>query len=722
MFPHNKIYAGRKEHRAFGWVLWRSHADGPVTTFLHVAELVPGSVTVGLLRIQTLSEEQLLQDLTADTPEDSIVKQPRSGRSSSIPFRPDIEGLRAIAVALVIGYHANVPFLSGGLIGVDVFFVVSGYLITSLLTRELELYGKINLIRFYARRVRRLLPAVTLVVVAVCLAEAILASPLVQYRVLKDAVATMFYSSNIYFTHVKQNYFFPGSPPSPLIHTWSLSVEEQFYIVWPILLLLLARLLASAKMRILFLAAITVVSFAGFLWLMRFSQTGAFFLAPARAWEFGAGGLASFIPNATLTRKRHLCGLAGIAGLLAMMLSAASVKTSERFPAGILAIVVIATMAILLSGVGAPDSLTARLLKLPPLQFVGAISYSLYLWHWPVLTIARNVSTNNSPGLRSGCILVSVLLAAITYAAVENPIRHNIKLMAKPGLTLGIAAVSVMICMIGFAAWRSVLIHSVQYQKFQQVVEDVPSFDGLDCNANSLLRVCTSDGASDPAFTMVLLGDSHAAQWLQPLKEIAQTQHWELVTMIRVGCPPMRIISYRGENPQENELCDQWRALALAKIRAMHPSMVILSSSSSYPRPGNVPGLIDASEWEQSSHEIFLALSGAATSVRFIRDTPHFDYNVASCLAQRAWNGRADCNPLLRSHALDTDIYDAEVRAGSEIRNVRFVDMSDAILQGDRLEPERDGVVLFGDGDHMTQKFAGSLAGELQRRLLAGSN
>jgi peptidoglycan/LPS O-acetylase OafA/YrhL len=664
----------------------------------------------------------LLQSLTVDAMENPAAKRPDSNRSSSNPFRRDIEGLRAVAVALVIGYHADVPFLSGGVIGVDIFFVVSGYLITSLLSRELDLSGGINLIQFYTRRARRLLPAATLVVVTVCLVEAVLASPLVQYRVLKDAVATMLYSSNIYFSHAKRSYFFPGNPPSPLIHTWSLAVEEQFYIVWPILLLFLARLRASVKLKVLFLASITVVSFAVFLWLLGFSETEAYFQAPARVWEFGAGGLASFVPRATLNRNRNLWAWAGIAGLLALMLSAAFMRTSVRFPADILAIVVVATVAVLLSGAGAPKSLTAGLLKLRPFQSVGAISYSLYLWHWPILTIARNVSSSNSLVLRAGCTIVSVLLAAITYAVIENPIRHNTWLISKPRLSLGIAAVSITICMMGFVGWRSVLIHSGQYRKFQQVVEDVPSFDALNCKADNLLRMCFFDGSSDSVSTVVLLGDSHAAQWLQPMKEIAQTQHWKLVTMIRVGCSPMRIISGRRENPQENELCDQWRTLALAKIREMHPDMVILSSSSSYPPPGSTFGLIDASVWELRSHETFLALTGATTSVRFIRDTPHFDYNVASCLAQREWNGRATCGALLRSRASDADIYEAEVRAGAGIGNLRFIDMTDAIFHGDRLEPERDGVAPFMDGDHMTQRFAGSLAGALQGHLLAGSN
>jgi peptidoglycan/LPS O-acetylase OafA/YrhL len=662
----------------------------------------------------------LLQKLTVDAVETPLAG--RSESSRSIPFRPDIEGLRAIAIALVIAYHAGVPFLPGGVIGVDVFFVVSGYLITSLLSRELELSGGINLVQFYARRVRRLLPAATLVLVAVCVAEAILVSPLVQHRVLKDAVATMLYASNIYFSHNKRNYFFPGIPPSPLIHTWSLAVEEQFYIVWPILLLALARFRMSAKLKVATLAAITAISFAIFVWLMSFSESRAYFLSPARAWEFGAGGLASFVPVAMLKRNRDLCAWAGGAGLLALILAAAFLTPSVKFPADVLAIVAAATVAVLLSGVGASNSLASSLLTLRPLRWIGAISYSLYLWHWPVLTIAKYVLSSDSVALRAGCTIVSVLLATITYVVVENPIRHNARLKSKPLLALGSAAASIVICMIGFAGWRSVLIHSAQYRKFQQAAEDVPSYDGLNCNADGLLRTCVLDGTSDPAFTMVLFGDSHAAQWLQPVREIAQAQHWKLVTMIRVGCPPMRIISYRGENPEENGLCDQWRALALAKIREMHPDMVILTSSSTYPKPGNTPGLIDASEWEQSSHEAFFALTGAAREIRFIRDTPHFDHDMVSCLAQREWNGRATCDSLPRSRSLDSDIYEAEVRAGAGLGNVRFVDMSDAIFDGDRLEPERNGVILFMDGDHMTQRFAGTLDGELQRQLLVGSS
>jgi peptidoglycan/LPS O-acetylase OafA/YrhL len=182
-------------------------------------------------------------------------------------YRPDIEGLRAIAVSLVVLDHIGFPFLRAGFIGVDVFFVLSGYLITGLLTKELAASGRVDLSRFYAQRVRRLLPATTFVLVIVCMTQTIVASPLAQSGVLKAALATILYSSNIYFAHLHLYYFTDATAPSPLLHTWSLAVEEQFYLVWPIFILLLTRIAKDIRTRILIIAAITVISFIGSVWL-----------------------------------------------------------------------------------------------------------------------------------------------------------------------------------------------------------------------------------------------------------------------------------------------------------------------------------------------------------------------------------------------------------------------------------------------------------------------
>lgn len=654
--------------------------------------------------------------------EAATVELTKTARSTSIPFRPDIEGLRGVAVALVVVYHAGLPFLRAGLIGVDIFFVVSGYLITSLLTQELNSSGRINLPRFYARRARRLLPAATLVVVAVCLAEAILASPLVQARVLKDAVATMLYSSNIYFCQAKRSYFFSGNPPSPLIHTWSLAVEEQFYLAWPILLLLLARFTRSARVKVFFLALITLASLAGFLCLARTDAIMAFFQSPARAWEFGIGGLASFASLPRLTRNKNLLGWAGLAGLLAVVLSAEFLRASTKLPPYLITIPAVGTALILLAGAGAPDSSVAALLKWRPLQYLGSISYSLYLWHWPVLTIARNATSNNSLALRTGCILLAILLAAVTHAVVENPIRFHPVLMSRPRLSLGLAALSLTICIAGFAGWGTVLLHSQQFRKFHRAVEDAPPLHALGCNADIQPKLCFFGETSRPVLTAVLFGDSHAVQWFPPLKDIAEANRWKLVTMTKVGCSPMYVNTFRPENAAENPICDQWRTLALAKIREMRPDMVILTSSSQYPALGDPSRLVDLSDWERGSRKTFLALAQVGINIRFIRDTPHADYDVPSCLAQREWNGRATCPPLVRSRALDVDVYKTLNRAAANIASVRFVDLSDAFFQGDQCMPEKGDLVLFRDGDHMTSSFAESLAGPLQKQLVEGWN
>ena len=627
-----------------------------------------------------------------------------------------------MAVAFVVLYHASVPFLRGGLIGVDIFFVLSGYLITGLLTRELNLTGEIDLLRFYARRARRLLPAAFLVILVVCAAEAILASPLAQYNVFKAALATTLYSSNIYFAYAHMDYFSWDINASPFAHTWSLGVEEQFYLVWPILLLLLTRMGKSFKVKVAVLGSIALVSFAGCIWLTRINHVQALYQSPTRIWEFGAGGLASLVPIQWLTRHKRLCELAAMASLFALAMSAVFLPTSIGFPGYIAAIPVTATAALLLAAAGAPHSKVASWLTLAPFQYLGRVSYSLYLWHWPILEIAKQVFQNNSWQLRVGCIALAVVLSAITYALVENPIRFHPFLGPRSMLTLGGAALMMTVSITALMGWRTALLHSAQYRKYQQAARDMPSIYASGCSADIHPRLCVFGETSNPVSTVVLFGDSHAAQWFQPLKDIAVTQHWKLITIIKTACSPMNIKTDHLENPTAIRGCDQWREQALDVIRELHPNMVILSSSSRYPRPGTLITPLDSSEWGTASRRTFLALARPGTSVKFIRDTPHAEYDVPYCLAQRAWNGLATCYPLPRSKALIADIFDSETRAAANIDNIQLIDMSDAICPGDLCEPEQDNLVVYRDTDHLTESFAESLAGELQKRLMEGSN
>jgi hypothetical protein len=212
----------------------------------------------------------------------------QSNQKTTIPFRPDIEGLRALAVGLVIASHGELPFLRGGFVGVDVFFVLSGYLITSLLMQEISSSGTVNLALFYARRARRLLPAAITMVLVVCGAEAIIMNPVAQFNTLRAAVATVLYSSNLYFAHLQLQYFSQGSATNPLLHTWSLAVEEQFYLIWPVLLLLLARTIKSVRGRCTALAAISLASFVILTSASRHPGADGNMMADTRVWEQGA--------------------------------------------------------------------------------------------------------------------------------------------------------------------------------------------------------------------------------------------------------------------------------------------------------------------------------------------------------------------------------------------------------------------------------------------------
>ena len=459
----------------------------------------------------------------------------RSNQKTSIPFRPDIEGLRALAVGLVIASHAELPFLQGGFVGVDVFFVLSGYLITSLLMQEISSSGTVNFTRFYARRARRLLPAAITMVLVVCGAEAIIMNPVAQLNTLKAALATVLYSSNLYFAHLQVQYFFQRSATNPLLHTWSLAVEEQFYLIWPVLLLLLARTIKSVRDRSI---ALTAISLASFVLCVRLSATNsirAFFETSARVWEFGAGGLLVFMPERWLGERRRLWSWLGGIGIIALTAGAEVIQAS-MFPGDVAAIPVVGTLLLLLAGVGAPESPAPRLLRTRPAQVIGRLSYSLYLWQWPVLVIGRQLIPKNSVPIRLGWIAVAGMMAAMTYGAIESPIRFQPFLVARSGLTLGLAVLGAILCVGAIGAWRAILNRSVQFRKYDRVVQDIPGVYRKGCNpdrADPHPATCFFGEISRPRSTVVLFGDSHAAQWFPALQEIAEVQHWRLATIIK---------------------------------------------------------------------------------------------------------------------------------------------------------------------------------------------
>ena len=640
----------------------------------------------------------------------------QSNQKTSIPFRPDIEGLRALAVGLVIASHSGLPLLRGGFVGVDIFFVLSGYLITGLLMKEISSSGTVNFARFYARRARRLLPAAISMVLVACGAEAIIMNPVAQFNTLKAALATVLYSSNLYFAHLQLQYFFQPSLTNPLLHTWSLAVEEQFYLIWPVLLLLLARTFKTTRGRSTALAAISLGSFVLCVWLTAANSVLAFYETPARVWEFGVGGLLVFTPERWIAGRRRLWSWLGGVGVIALMAGVELIHAS-MFPGYVAAIPVVGTLLLLSAGVGAPASPVPRLLRTKPAQVIGRLSYSLYLWHWPVLVIGQQLIPNNSVPIRLGWITVTGLMAAVTYGAIESRTRFQPILIARSGLTLGLAVLGAISCVGAFGAWRATLFSSEQFRKYHRVVQDFPGVYRKGCDpdrADPRPAMCFFGEISQARSTMVLFGDSHAAQWFPALLQIAAVQHWRLVTIIKPGCTALSI---REETtPRMERVCEEWRRAAFEDIEQLRPELVIVTSASRH--PGAEGKLVeDTRIWEQGARDTFAALARQGAKVRFIRDTPVVDYDVPACLAQAEWDGHTQCPAPVSAEALSPDIYAAEARAAQDVGNIKFLDLSDQMCGQGKCYLEVGGQVIYRDYDHLTASYSRSLAGVLFERL-----
>lgn len=402
-------------------------------------------------------------------------------------LRRDIEGLRAVAVGVVVLYHAHFLGLRGGFIGVDVFFVVSGFLITSLLLREHSTSGRISLARFYGRRVRRLLPASCLVIVGTVVAGNIWLEPLRLRDLGTDAIASGGFIANIVFAQRGTDYLQSALPPSALQHYWSLAVEEQFYVIWPALLaLLLWRGIGARSRAATGITVISAASLAVCVWQTSASQPWAFFGLHARAWELGAGALLALSWPRITASSSTIRGAAGWVGLGFVVVSCFVIDEAMAFPGLIALAPVIGTMLVLAAG---DDARTGPVLILrnAAMQWVGARSYSIYLWHWPALIIGEAAFDGPlSTTERIALIALSVIGADLSYRLVENPVRRSPALARRNTLTLGIGAGLVVVSITAGLALRGKSVDLAT-----DVVATTPTF----VTTTSAVEPTTSEGS-----------------------------------------------------------------------------------------------------------------------------------------------------------------------------------------------------------------------------------
>ncbi|HEX3448485.1 MAG TPA: acyltransferase [Isosphaeraceae bacterium] len=363
-------------------------------------------------------------------------------------FRPDVEGLRAVAIGLVVLFHAGVPGITGGFVGVDVFFVISGFVITGVLLRERAGSGRNSILAFYGRRARRIIPAATLVIVVTVLATYHWLGFILGGNAARDGRAAATFWVNFHFIATGTNYWTSQLPPSPLQNFWSLSVEEQFYVVYPALFIA-AAVIAVRRLHFhhrinMILGAGIVVSFLWSILQTSSNATAAYFSPFTRAWELALGALVAANAGFLASVPQRVSAMLGWAGFGGILLTAFVYTSATPYPGYAAALPVVSTAAVIAGGTAGVTFGAETVLGLPPFQWLGKVSYSFYLWHWPLLVIPMEIAGHPlSLKDNMGWVAVALTISVATYFLLENPIRHAKKLRQSWRLSIGLGAVLV---------------------------------------------------------------------------------------------------------------------------------------------------------------------------------------------------------------------------------------------------------------------------------------
>jgi peptidoglycan/LPS O-acetylase OafA/YrhL len=641
--------------------------------------------------------------------------------ANTTAFRPDVEGLRGIAILAVVGYHCGLSWISGGFVGVDVFFVLSGYLITRLLVAEIEATGRLNLLQFYARRVRRLLPASALMLAVTLGVGSLLFAPGELEFAARAARAAAIYLANVFFATNAADYFAPRVELNPLLHMWSLAVEEQFYVFWP--LLIAAGLLWVRSRRVLAgaLAAITGASLAACIWLTAQDATTAFYLLPTRAWEFGAGGMLSL---AVWQRVSPRVAIAiGWMGLLLVGGSLVLITEALPFPGSLAMVPVAGTCCLLFAGATTPGSGAPRMLTTAPLLWVGGLSYSWYLWHWPFLVFTQVLFPEVSLTGKLAAALLALGAAAVSYRFVENPIRQHPALVRRPVLSLSTGVALTVVCFAGAVQTRdvaTVLAQTPAMKRFAVAAADdgrVPRAACVSTGAQSAVMRCAF-GARDAATHVVLFGDSHAIHWFNPIQSIAEKRAWALTTVLKSGCGAADLDDGTDAPDRAASACETWRREAIDSIVQWRPDLVILGTATNYTT-------VDRGQWRRRVRDGLRAslqdLVDNGLRVVVMRDVPRFVFDVPDCLARAVrlgWSARNWCRGSPASN-VNADVFAAEQDAARGLKGVSFVDTIPALCGGDVCETVSDGRVMYRDDNHLTGAFADTLQPVIEPQLAA---
>ncbi|MDR6171111.1 peptidoglycan/LPS O-acetylase OafA/YrhL [Curtobacterium sp. SORGH_AS776] len=613
--------------------------------------------------------ERLDPVVLADTaaPVEEPVQAERPQAAGPRQFRPDIQGLRAVAVLLVVVYHTGAPVLTGGYVGVDVFFAISGFLITGQLLREVERTGRIDFGSFYAGRIRRLLPTALLVIAVTVVATRVFDSILRASNVAWDGVAATFFALNYRLAAQGVDYQAADGPASPLEHFWSLGVEEQFYLVWP-LVLTLAIVLWKRHRRLAMAAVVTLV-FGASMWasvtITAHDSPLAYFSMQTRAWELAAGAFLALGARWLAKAPGALQVALTWAGLGAVLTSAFVYSDETPFPGTAALLPVLGACAVIAGGGVYRRGSVETVLQLKPFQAIGKVSYGWYLWHWPMVVLVP-VMVNRDLGWLEKLEVMAVALwvATITYHLIESPsARARWKRIRWAAIGAGAAAATTATAVVVVfsvpalvgsggtvqaasldegdsteiqATIRSALttsdVPANLTPSLTTAADDQPDSTDDGCHAGYLQiqqKACVY-GDPEGSRTVVLWGDSHAQQWLPAFDAAGKTEGWKVVAWTKAACPVAQDVElFNSSLKRTYTECPEWRDASMRRIQALDPDLVVMAQSD------NVPGKqVSNTTWADGTAETAATMQAAGLRTVYMLDTPVPEGDAVSCVAE----------------------------------------------------------------------------------------
>jgi peptidoglycan/LPS O-acetylase OafA/YrhL len=605
--------------------------------------------------------------------------------------RPDIDGLRAIAVLSVVLYHLGIGGLTGGFVGVDIFFVISGFLISRIIYAEVHA-GSFSVAQFYERRARRILPAFFVATIGITIAASAILMPPEVASFAQSLMASVLFSSNVFF-YATSGYFAPSAENLPLLHYWSLGVEEQFYILFPLLIILIVRW--SSRLLFSCLALLFTVSLILAQVMLRKDPSAVFYLLPFRSCELLIGSLLA-LPSMQFPIDRRLATVATLSGLCLVGVAVLTFNTAMPFP-GVTALLPCVGTALIIGGGAVISNPISWMLSLLPLVLIGRISYSLYLVHWPLIVFAKRLYPYADPIFRSWTVLaISIGLAAILYAFVEQPVRRNRRLWtARTILGTSLSGTAV----IAAAAFVAILNQGVS-TRLDTKIQDMLAFLNYDFKpvfrsgvgfldpeqaAEDIdLKRCLPQ---DDRRKALLWGDSHAAHLYAGLREPMALAGYSLGMLAASACPPILGI----EIPQRPN-CRSFNEFVLKTIVTIRPDKLILEAN--WPLSGDL-----INRFEQT----LSALNEAGFHPIVLGDGPVYRIAVPTLLAERWMHGNfspfSDADLMM---AILT-ISETSMRARfSRRRDVKYVSIIDAVCPDYRCPMMASAAPVHFDEEHLT--------------------